>query len=63
MIVECRRRHHITVRLHQLLGSKPPAPEGFVPVMDARSAPQPRPAAPTALAPKAIFHYHINWAS
>ena len=56
IIVESWRRHYNTVRPHQSLGYKPPAPEVFIPVMGARSAPQPRPAAPTALAPKPILH-------
>ena len=49
-------RHYNTVRPHQSLGYKPPAPEVFIPVIGARSAPQPRPAPPTALAPKPILH-------
>lgn len=56
IIVESWRRHYNTVRPHQSLGYKPPAPEVFIPVMGARSAPQPRPAPPTALAPKPILH-------
>jgi len=56
IIVESWRRHYNTVRPHQSLGYKPPAPEVFIPVMGARAAPQPRPAPPTALAPKPILH-------
>ena len=56
IIVESWRRHYNTVRPHQSLGYKPPAPEVFIPVMGARSATQPRPAPPTALAPKPILH-------
>jgi len=56
IIVESWRRRYNTVRPHQSLGYKPPAPEVFIPVMGARSAPQPRPAPPTALAPKPILH-------
>ena len=56
IIVESWRRHYNTVRPHQSLGYKPPAPEVFIPVMGARSAPQPQTAPPTALAPKPILH-------
>lgn len=56
IIVESWRRHYNTLRPHQSLGYKPPAPEVFIPVMGARSAPQPRPAPPTALAPKPALH-------
>ena len=56
IIGESWRRHYNTIRPHQLLGYKPPAPEVFIPFMGARSAPQPRPASPTALAPKHILH-------
>ena len=50
IIIESWRRHYNTVRPHGSLGYKPPAPEVFVPALAARSAPQPGPAAPTALA-------------
>ena len=50
IIIESWRRHYNTVRPHGSLGYKPPAPEVFVPALDARSAPQPGPAKPTALA-------------
>ena len=56
IIVESWRRHYNTVRPHQSLGYKPPAPEAFIPVMGARSAPQPRPAPPTALAHQPVTH-------
>ena len=56
IIVESWRRHYNTVCPHQSLGYKPPAPEVFIPVMGAQSAPQPQPAPPTALAPKPILH-------
>ena len=56
IIVESWRRHYNTVRPHQSLGYKPPAPEVFIPVMGARGAPQPQTAPPTALAPKPILH-------
>jgi len=56
IIVESWRRHYNTVRPHQSLGYKPPASEVFIPVMGARSAPQPRPAPPTGLALKPILH-------
>lgn len=50
IIIESWRRHYNTVRPHGSLGYKPPAPEVFVPALAARSAPQPKPATPTALA-------------
>ena len=50
IIIESWRRHYNTVRPHGSLGYKPPAPEVFVPALAARSAPQPGPATPTALA-------------
>lgn len=52
IIIESWRRHYNTVRPHGSLGYKPPAPEVFVPALAARSAPQPGPAPPTALASK-----------
>jgi transposase InsO family protein len=50
IIIESWRRHYNAVRPHGSLGYKPPAPEVFVPALAARSAPQPGPATPTALA-------------
>ena len=50
IIIESWRRHYNTVRPHGSLGYNPPAPEVLVPALDARSAPQPGPAKPTALA-------------
>ena len=50
IIIESWRRHYNTVRPHGSLGYKPPAPEVFVPALAERSAPQPKPATPTALA-------------
>jgi len=52
IVIESWRRHYNTVRPHQSLGYKPPAPEVFVSKIAARSAPQPRPAAPPALVPR-----------
>ena len=52
IVIESWRRHYNTVRPHGSLGHKPPASEVFVPAMTARSAPQPGPAPPTALASK-----------
>jgi putative transposase len=49
IVIESWRRHYNTVRPHGSLGYKPPAPEMFIPALAAR-APQPRPAAPPALA-------------
>ncbi|MCB1536046.1 MAG: IS3 family transposase, partial [Rhodoblastus sp.] len=51
IVIESWRRHYNTVRPHESLGYKPPAPEVFVPKIAARSAPHPRPAAPPALVP------------
>ena len=50
IIIESWRRHYNTVRPHGSLGYKPPGPEVFVPALAERSAPQPKPATPTALA-------------
>jgi transposase InsO family protein len=50
IIIESWRRHYNTMRPHGSLGYKPPAPAVFVPALAARSAPQPKPATPTALA-------------
>ena len=50
IVIESWRRHYNTVRPHGSLGYKPPAPEVFVPAMDARAAAQTRPATPPALA-------------
>ena len=52
IVIESWRRHYNTVRPHESLGYKPPAPEVFVPKIAARSEPQPRPAAPPALVPR-----------
>jgi len=54
IFVESWGRHYNTVRPDQSLGYKPPAPEVFIPAMGVRPAPQPRPAAATALAPQPI---------
>ena len=61
IIVESWRRHYNTARPHQSLGYKPPAPEVFIPVMGARSAQQPRPAALIAIALEPVAHYHPTW--
>ena len=52
IVIESWRRHYNTVRPHESLGYKPPAPEVLVPKIAARSAPHPRPAAPPALVPR-----------
>ena len=52
IMIDSRRRHYNTLRPHESLGYKPPAPEVFVPAIAARAAPQPRPAAPPALVPR-----------
>ena len=54
--IESWRRHYNTVRPHGSLGYKPPAPEVFVPAMVMRTAQQPRPAAPPALAERPSLH-------
>ena len=56
IIIESWRRHYNTVRPHESLGYKPPAPEVFVPAMTARATAQPRPAPPPALAPRPSIH-------
>jgi len=56
IVIESWRRHYNSVRPHGSLGYRPPAPEVFVPAMTARSASQPRPATPPALAPKPSMH-------
>jgi transposase InsO family protein len=55
IIVESWRRHYNTVRPHGSLGYKPPAPEVFIPAF-ARTALQPQPATPPALAPRPSLH-------
>jgi len=50
IIVESWRRHYNTIRPHETLGYKPPAPEVFVPAFAAWPAAQPRPAPPATLA-------------
>ena len=52
IVIESWRRHYNTVRPHESLGYKPPAPEVLVPKIAARSALHPRPAAPPALVPR-----------
>lgn len=52
IVIESWRRHYNTVRPHESLGYKPPAPEVFVPALAARAASQPQPAPPPALVPR-----------
>ena len=52
IVIESWRRHYNTVRPHGSLGYRPPAPEVSMLVMSMRTAPQPRPVAPPALAGK-----------
>ena len=52
IVIESWRRHYNTVRPHESLGYKPPAPEVFVPAIAARASAQPRPAQPPALVPR-----------
>jgi putative transposase len=56
IVIESWRRHYNTVRPHGSLGYRPPAPEVFVPAMSARTAQQPRPAAPPTLAERPSLH-------
>jgi putative transposase len=56
IVIESWRRHYNTMRPHGSLGYKPPAPEVFVPAMRARTAQQPRPAAPPELAERPSIH-------
>jgi putative transposase len=50
IVIESWRHHYNTVRPHESLGYKPPAPEVIVSALAARAASQPRPAPPPALA-------------
>jgi putative transposase len=50
IIIESWRRHYNTIRPHESLRYKPPAPEVFVPAFAAWPAAQPRPAPPATLA-------------
>jgi putative transposase len=56
IVIESWRRHYNTLRPHESLGYKPPAPEVFVPAMSIRVDPQPQPAAPLALAERPSLH-------
>ena len=56
IVIESWRRHYNTLRPHESLGYKPPAPEVFVPALAARTASQSRPATPPALAPSPQMH-------
>ncbi len=56
VVIESWRRHYNTLRPHGSLGYKPPAPEVFVPAMSMRTAQQPQPAAPPALAERPSLH-------
>ena len=50
IVIESWRRHFNTVRPHESLGYKPPAPEAFVPALAAWPAALHRPAPPATLA-------------
>lgn len=50
IIVESWRRHYNSIRPHESLGYRPPAPEVFVPAFAAWPAAQPLPAPPATLA-------------
>jgi transposase InsO family protein len=56
IVIESWRRHYNTLRPHGSIGYKPPAPEVFVPAMSLRTAQQPQPAAPPALAERPSLH-------
>jgi hypothetical protein len=45
--------------IYKSLGYRPPAPKVFIP-QSMRAAALPRPASPSALAPKPIMHQHSN---
>jgi transposase InsO family protein len=52
IVIESWRHHYNSVRPHESLGYKAPAPEVFVPALAARAALQTRSAPPPALAPR-----------
>ena len=56
IIIESWRRHYKTMQSHGSLGYRPSAPEFFVSALTARSAPQPGPDTPTALALRPTLH-------
>ena len=56
IVIESWRRHYNTVRPHESLGYRPPAPEVFVPAMAVRAAPNPQPTAPSVLAERPSLH-------
>ena len=58
VVIESWRRHYNTVRPHESLGCKPPAPEVFVPAFAAWPAAPSRPASPARhpVAPRPTMH-------
>lgn len=60
IVIESWRLHYNTVRPHESLGYKPPAPEVFVPTSAARgdcaTPPSPGPALPPALVPRSSIN-------
>jgi putative transposase len=52
IVIESWRRHYNTIRPHESLGYKPPAPEVFVPAFAAWPAALRQPAPPATLAPR-----------
>jgi putative transposase len=56
IVIESWRRHYNTLRPHESLGYKSPAPEVFVPALAARAASQSRPATPPALPSRPSMH-------
>ena len=56
IVIESWRRHYNTIRPHESLGYKPPAPEVFVPAFAAWPAALRRPAPPATLAQRPILN-------
>jgi transposase InsO family protein len=52
IMIESWRRHYNTIRPHETLDYKLPAPKVFAPTVAARASVQPRPAQTPALVPK-----------
>jgi len=56
IVIESWRRHYNTIRPHESLGYKPPAPEVFVPAFAAWPAALRQPAPPATLAPRSTLN-------
>ena len=63
IVIESWRRHFNTIRPHESLGYKPPAPEVFVPAFAAWPAALRRPAPPATLplAQRPTLNQHSTW--